>query len=44
MTCGFLVKGDLDLLGDFPKVILAYTLKQREQQEAVKELFVLHRE
>lgn len=27
VTCGFLVKGDLDLFGDFPKVILAYTLE-----------------
>lgn len=27
VTCGFLVKGDLDLFGDFPKVILAYALE-----------------
>lgn len=27
VTCGFLVKGYLDLLGDFPKVILAYALE-----------------
>ena len=28
MTCRFLVKPDLDLFGNFPKVILAYPLKQ----------------
>lgn len=27
VTCGFLVKCNLDLLGDFPKVILAYALE-----------------